>query len=42
MWKSIKISDKVKERLDKIKIHRNQSYNEVIEQLMDKECNEQM
>lgn len=36
MWKSIKIKEGTKKKLDKLKVHPRQSYDEVIEVLMDK------
>jgi len=48
-WKTINVKPEVKKRLDELKIHRNQSYNEVIKRLAgdselpkvigDKKCN---
>jgi len=36
MWKSIKIKEKTKKELDKLKIHPRQSYDEVIINLVRK------
>jgi len=36
MWKSIKIKEKTKKELDKLKIHPRQSYDEVIMNLVKK------
>jgi predicted CopG family antitoxin len=36
MWKSIKIKEKTKKVLDKLKIHSRQSYDEVIRNLIKK------
>jgi len=35
MWKTIKISDNLKKKLDKLKIHPRQSYGEVIGNLIE-------
>jgi len=35
MWKTIKISDSLKKRMDKLKVHPRQSYGEVIEKLIE-------
>lgn len=35
MWKSIKIKEKTKKKLDGLKIHPRQSYDEVIGKLID-------
>jgi len=34
MWKSIKIKQETKEKLDKLKIHKRQPYDEVIDKLI--------
>lgn len=36
MWKTIKISESIKKKLDKLKIHPRQSYGEVIGKLIEK------
>lgn len=35
MWKSIKIKEKTKKKLDDLKVHPRQSYDEVIWRLID-------
>jgi len=35
MWLNVKVSESVKKKLDSIKIHPRQSYNEVIENLIE-------
>lgn len=35
MWKSIKVTQETKERLDSLKIHRRQPYDEVIDKIVD-------
>ena len=34
MWKSIKIKEKTKKELDKLKIHHRQSYDEIIMEMI--------
>jgi len=36
MWKSIKVKDETKKKLDELKIHPRQSYDEVINKLIAK------
>jgi predicted CopG family antitoxin len=36
MWKSIKLKEKTKKKLDKLKVHSRQSYDEVITNLIKK------
>ncbi|MEM0076809.1 MAG: antitoxin VapB family protein [Thermoproteota archaeon] len=37
MWKSIKVKEETKKKLDKLKVHPRQSYDEVINRLI-KRC----
>ncbi len=37
MWKSLRIREKTKKMLDRLKIHPRQSYDEVIRNLIEKE-----